>query len=120
VAEEEAAGAGEVDLLSYRGELRAPRSTLAQDPLRFIVMTKLTLEQQRDLSRRMAEGFQFGNDMQELEARQRSETEKWIRVDELLQHLDVSRSARLFTEADAAECGLVLQQQRFMKLRTNK
>lgn len=80
-------------------------------------MSALTLEQQKDLARRMEDGLRFGNAMQALEASQRTEAEKWALTDALMQGVNCERALRLAKESDIEEHGLVLQQRRFMKLR---
>lgn len=80
-------------------------------------MRALTLEQQKDLVRRAEEGLRYGNEMQALEASQRTEAEKWHLTDDLLQTINYERAWQSSKESDVAEHGLVLQQRRFMKLR---
>ncbi|HEV7405718.1 MAG TPA: hypothetical protein VGO11_22430 [Chthoniobacteraceae bacterium] len=81
-------------------------------------MTKLTLEEQREMMRRREEGYRFGNEMQALEASKRTEAEKWRVADQLMEGIDPERVARLLAFSDPEEDeGLVLAQRRFMKIR---
>ena len=80
-------------------------------------MMALTIEQQKDLVRRMSAGCRFGSEMQEQDARLRTDAEKWRIADELMQEMN---PAQQFTEADAETDGMTLQQQRFLKLRIAK
>ncbi len=80
----------------------------------------LTLEQKKDIARRMEEGYRFGREMQAQEAGRRTEAEKWHIADRLMQGLDIERANQLRDLESVAEHGLVIQQRRFMKLRLSK
>ena len=77
-------------------------------------MSALTLEQQKDLARRMEEGYRFGNEVQALEARDRTPEQRWAII-EMLQSKVAVGKCRL--DDDLETNGLVLAQRRFMKLR---
>lgn len=75
-------------------------------------MSALTLEQQRDIVRRMEEGHRLAREMQAQEARQRTDAEKWEAADRILADWDHIRTRRTDTS------GLVEQQRLFAKLRS--
>ncbi len=74
-------------------------------------MSALSLEQQKDLVRRMEEGHRFAREMQARETRQRTDAEKWEAADRILADWDHIRTRRTETS------GFVEQQRLFAKLR---
>ena len=74
-------------------------------------MSALTLEQQKDIARRMEEGYRVAREMQAQEINQRSDEEKWDAADRLL--ADWEHTRRRSTDTS----GLVEQQRLFTKLR---
>jgi len=74
-------------------------------------MPPLTLEQQKDIVRRMEEGHRIAREMQVQEVRQRTDTQKWDAADRLLSDWDRIRARRTETS------GFVEQQRLFAKLR---
>lgn len=80
-------------------------------------MSTLTLEQQKDIVRRMEEGHRFAREMQAQEAGRRPEAEKWRIVDRLMEGVDHERANQTVAMLGVAENGLMLQQQRFAKIR---
>lgn len=71
----------------------------------------LTLDQQRDYIRRLAEGWKAATDGQAAEARARNDEEKWDVADRLLSDWPQVR------KAPSEISGLVEQQRLFLKLR---
>ena len=74
-------------------------------------MSALTLEQQKDIVRRMEEGHRLAREMQAQEIRQRTDEEKWDAADRILTDWDHIR--RRCTDTS----GFVEQQRLFSKLR---
>lgn len=73
-------------------------------------MSALTLEQQKDIARRMQIGWQAASDDQAARVRARSDEEKWDAADRLLADWDHTRKRRTETS------GMVEQQRLFSKL----
>ena len=74
-------------------------------------MSALTLEQQKDIVRRVEEGHRVAREMQTQEIRQRTDEEKWDAADRILADWDHVR--RRCTDTS----GFVEQQRLFSKLR---
>ena len=74
-------------------------------------MPPLTLEQQRDIARRMEEGYRWAREKQAQEINQRSDEEKWDAADRLLADWEHTRKRSTDTS------GFVEQQRLFDKLR---
>lgn len=79
-------------------------------------MSALTLEQQKDIVRRMEEGYRWAREMREEEARRMTPEQRWASIEA------VQGFAELFPSPpappfDPEEHGLVLQQRRFTTLR---
>ena len=79
-------------------------------------MSALTLEQQKDIVRRMEEGYRWAREMQEEETRRMTPEQRWTEIEA------IQGFAELFPSPapppfDPEENGLVLQQRRFAKLR---
>ena len=74
-------------------------------------MSALTLEQQKDIVRRMEEGYRWAREMQAQETNQRSDEEKWDAADRLLADWEHTRKRSTDTS------GFVEQQRLFSKLR---
>jgi hypothetical protein len=76
----------------------------------------MTIAQQRDYVRRLAEGWKAANEDQAAGARARSEAEKWAVADELQRMSESLTNRHHPPSADASGHGLVEQQRLFMKL----
>jgi hypothetical protein len=79
-------------------------------------MSALTLEQQKDIVRRMEEGYRWAREMREEEARRMTPEQRWAAIEA------VQGFAELFPSPpsppfDPEGHGLVLQQRRFASLR---
>ena len=79
-------------------------------------MSALTVEQQKDLVRRMEEGHRIGRERREEEARNMTPEQRWAAIQA------VQGFAELFPSPpappfDPEEHGLVLEQRRFSRLR---
>ena len=76
----------------------------------------LTIAQQRDYVRRLAEGWKAANRDQAASARARGEGEKWAVADELQRMSESLINRHHPLSADASMHGMVEQQRLFMKL----